>query len=458
MKNLISIILLIASFTYCIGQNYPAYRTERVAINSGKHSVKERIVEMEENEDTTVFCYTINVPDAAWLRVIFSKYDLGDNSYLEIHSLIDGSSQFHTQKSLEDWRNQSDFFNGDELEIKLNAKRGCKDVFFSIDTIIIGEKNVAAYIEKDLCGADDRDSSSDVRIGRLTTPGQGLGWVGTVWLTSNGAILTAAHVVDWDPFGGDGESDLLDSAFIEFSVPASDANGDINPAEEEDQYKIDFDNIIIPNRWGRGYDWAILRCLPNSITGLLPHQAQGSFFRITNGNPEEEDTIRVTGYGSDETPNSANGTLQTATGPYNYDSIVGNRHYHTYFVDAVGGNSGSPVIWEENGFAIGIHSISNCDSGEDGNIGTSVEHGPLEAALQNFHGENTIYVDTISLSQSEDGTIFAPYNTFQEGLNATPSGGKLFLTTGTYSGNNGIYINQEVTILPPATGVSIINP
>ena len=77
---------------------------------------------------------------------------------------------------------------------------------------------------------------------------------------------------------------------------------------------------------------------------------------------------------------------------------------------------------------IGIHTNGGCNP-PTGNAGTSLANDGLEAALQNFHGPNTIYVDTFTSSINEDDTIFYPFDTVSEGINAAINGGQLFITT-----------------------------
>ena len=74
-----------------------------------------------------------------------------------------------------------------------------------------------------LCdGDDDRVASADPRVGRLFLGGC------TVWLASNGSLLTAGHCADVDPdLNGpmlpDGCLDL--AGLVEFNFPASLSNG-----------------------------------------------------------------------------------------------------------------------------------------------------------------------------------------------------------------------------------------
>ena len=124
------------------------------------------------------------------------------------------------------------------------------------------------------------------------------------------------------------------------------------------------------------------------------------------------DNIRISGYGSDiGTPR--NQVQQTHTGPYTGESRNGANFWHSYQTDTMGGNSGSPIIWANNGFAIGIHTNAGCNrAGTGSNNGISFEHDPLETALQDLPGLNTVYVDTVQPPGSEDGTIFTHMTRF----------------------------------------------
>ncbi len=298
-----------------------------------------------------------------------------------------------------------------------------------------------------ICGTDDRIRTDDPRIGRLRRVHEDrVG--GTVWLVSNGLILTAGHVlVDNDR-----------EYYVELNIPSSEESGDPVPSAIEDRYLVDKSSIIGIDG-GLGNDWAVFLCYPNEITGLLPHQKQNAFYRMTNETPTINDITRITGCGSDIGIN--NQTVQTDTGLYLGETIQSSDDiYHRYEVDNENNNSGSPIIWESTGFTIGIHTHAGCIEFPPyyGNHGTSFENNGLENAIQSYYGPNTIYVDLISVSPNEDGTIFSPYNTISEGINATPNGGILFITTGTYNNTGSFEINKEITILPPACGEIVINP
>jgi len=288
----------------------------------------------------------------------------------------------------------------------------------SVPLCIAQEKNSILSI----CDNDDRIRTEDPRVGRFRRYDDQV--FGTVWLASNGAILTAGHAVGMEV-----------SWSIEFNIKSSLLWGGNVASEPEDIYVVDTSSIVSAYT-GMGNDWKIFRCFPNSITGLLPHQAQNDFFRMTNEVPEASDVIRITGCGVDDDPpgylsshNSDNQTIQMDNGPYvGETNINDNMVYHEYIVDTRSNNSGSPIIWMPGELTIGIHTNGGCNP-PTGNAGTSLANDGLEAALQNFHGPNTIYVDTFTSSINEDGTIFYPFDTVSEGINAAINGGQLFITT-----------------------------
>ena len=88
-----------------------------------------------------------------------------------------------------------------------------------------------------------------------------MGPEGTWWLTSNGLILTAGHVITLAVYEGD---------VIEFNVPPNNAAGEPQPANPNDQFPI---NFPIPATQycddGVGNDWAIVQCNPNGTGKTL---------------------------------------------------------------------------------------------------------------------------------------------------------------------------------------------
>ena len=69
---------------------------------------------------------------------------------------------------------------------------------------------------------------------------------------------------------------------------------------------------------------------------------------------------------------------QTHTGPW----MSANGTALNYAADTTGGNSGSPIVHEPTGIAIGIHTHGGCnDTPGTGNNGTSLTNPALAAAL-----------------------------------------------------------------------------
>jgi V8-like Glu-specific endopeptidase len=416
------------------------------------------------------FRQLVQIPGAVWLRLHFSEYDLGRNSTLTITSLQDGGDQRLDSRSLPQWENATAIFNGDTVEIELHADPNDEEAYFVLDSVVVGEPQDMPTTEADtsgdepspesLCGPDNRAASTDARVGRLYFGGC------TAYLISNGRLLTAGHCADLDPDRSgpllpDGVLDL--SGVVEFNVPPSQSNGTTVAADPDDQYPINTNSVV----WrydgegqGLGKDWAVFTVGPNSNTGLTPFQAQGGFFRTTNANPASGNTIRVTGMGADNTPpgstgnaNAQNFTNQTSTGGYVGESVSGSNIWHRYAVDTTGGSSGSPIIWNSNGFTIGIHTNAGCNTdGSGANSGTSFEVNALESAIDNHPGSNTIYADRTRLGATENGTIYHPHDTITEAVNAVPSGGKVSIVRGTYN-DTGTFNKQLIMVAPVGSAV-----
>ena len=389
--------------------------------------------------------HVVTITDAVWLQLHFGHYDLGQNSYITITSMQDGSDLRLNDKFMGIYEGNSAFFNGESLLITLHVAPGDQDVFYSIAAATVGEW--AGPPPESQCGpSDNRIPANDNRVGRLYLGGC------TAWMTNYGALFTAGHCTDLDPDGGgpglpDGNRDL--SGVVELNVPLWPGVANAN-----DQYPII--TAGVPNgpvagimQWeftgtaGLGADWGIFRCGPNANTGLTIHQA-GGFFRVTDKNPAAVNTMRITGFGADS--GSANFTNQTHTGPYVAEKSSGSRIWHEYQVDTEGGNSGSPIIWAglSNSVAIGIHTNAGCDDPltADGNNGTSMEYDPFQSAFDNFHpGSNEQYVDIgFALTWTEsarNGHANRPWANVFNGVNAIASGGALVLVKGNYFNQTG---------------------
>ncbi len=410
----------------------------------------------------TVIRGTVRVPEAKWLRLQVGEFNLGTKSFLMLTSLQDQGRQRLDARTLAEWGKSSAYFNGEAVDVELHVAAGEVGVFVRFTEVLVGEPRKDNQ-QFTLCGADNRVASTDARVGRINvanTRGAVSNPSCTAWLVSNGALLTAGHCVDADPDQGGPQlpDGIIDASFsssvVEFNVPATQNNGNTVFANPNDQYPIVFATIrynFNGNGTGLGRDWAVFGCSANPNTGLTPHQAQGSFFRMTNDTPSVGATLRVTGFGTDT--GAENQTLQTATGTYNGESSSNADVWLRYAVDTTGGNSGSPVIWEANGLAIGIHTTGGCTNSGGENTGTSFEHDPLENALQNFFGGNTVYVDNGHPTAVRNGTIFRPVSTVTTGVNQVGNGGTVSIVAGTYGDR--ITISKPVTLRAPAGTVVI---
>ncbi len=320
---------------------------ERYALDSGVHENQRAAAAVE------AYSAVVEVPDAPWLRLAFSDAALGTGSYLTVTSLQDGAVQHLDAAALAQWENTSAYFNGDAVEVKLFVAPGDEGVFARIEEVTVGD--VPPVDGRSQCGSqDDRTASSDPAAGRLLSVGC------TAWLIESGMFVSAGHCV------------ASGASVVQFNVPPSLPNGAIQNPPPADQYTVIGSSIVSANG-SIGNDWGVFRTQPNTQTGLTALQAQGAFFDVVRD--RSPTTIRITGYGVDDTPpgstggrNAQNQTQQTHTGP----SISNTGTTVRYQTDTEGGNSGSPVIDEATGRAIGVHTNGGCSTaGTGSNSGTS---------------------------------------------------------------------------------------
>jgi Trypsin-like peptidase domain/FG-GAP-like repeat len=363
---------------------------------------------------------TISIEGAEWLQIKFADFDLGTDGVLEISTETDQSQTF-TQDQLEDWEGLTAIFNGSQLTLTLTPGES-DEISATIEEIIIGlpgqdvERAESAapeplrnllgddldrYIPRDpprqpegsavqpegaaeaICGAnDDRVASNHPLSGRIMPIGC------TGWIIQSGALLTAGHCIN------------SSTQTVEFNVPASQSNGTTVSPAIRDQYRV-IASSIVDAFTGVGNDWALLRVLPNTETGLTPIAAQGGAFQLSNTTDPTD--VRITGYGVDGPGpsdggtfgngppwNADNQTQQTHTGALTEHSVGGpNSATLRYAVDTQGGNSGSPVLVEGGGdVGIGIHTNAGCSADGGANAGTSFRNQGLWAAIGNSFFSN----------------------------------------------------------------------
>jgi len=355
------------------GPPLPSTTTE-LAIDSGD------ILAPGANPAFTSF---LEAPDAPWVRLRFGEAtDLGDpdapedGAVILIISRLDGATQILDARSLAQWRRTSAYFNGPALDVRLLAPPDSGPYRLVIDDLIAGDPD--GDVATTICGAgDDRHPTDDPRVGRIL-PAVCTGWIVN---DCNRCMFTAGHCQD-----GDGLQ------VLQFNVPPSQPDGDMVMPPPEDQYAIDPDSIQGNGGNGLGNDWAHFGCFPNANTDLTPYEAQGDAFILAPkyaGNAAAEENpglLRVTGYGqaTDDLPPVWNFFLTTDTGEL--EGIDQTAILHS--VDTTPGNSGSPIIDELTGWALGIHTDGGCDPDlpENTNAGTASWHPDVQYAFQNGAG------------------------------------------------------------------------
>ncbi len=320
------------------------YHAQPYAVDSGVHNGRTT----GTAEVYQAFRTTVSVPDAPWLRLAFADVALGAGSYLTVTSLADGAQQRLDAAALAQWQNTTAYFNGDALEVVLHVAPGDAAAQFRTERVIVGEHGAP----ESQCGpTDDRTASNDPRSGRVLSVGC------TGWIIDDGKLVTAGHC-------------MSGSGTVQFNVPPSTVFGGLQHPGPEDQYAVDSGSRV----WtagGVGNDWGVFSVFSNTQTGLQPIDAQGASFSLRQDFGPA--TIRITGYGVDG--GAANQTQQTHTGPNAGSSGTTMR----YQADTEGGNSGSPVIDEATGEAVGVHTHGGCSAGS--NKGTSTFNTAFWTAL-----------------------------------------------------------------------------
>ena len=399
---------------------------------------------------------TLEAPGATWLRVEFNDCHLGAGSHVLLISEANQTSHRLNAVSMQQWSKCSGALKGGRVRVELHVAPGDSNVFASVSRVLAGERP-SGFFPATLCDGDSRVNTRDDRVGRMFGGGC------TAWLVSNGAVCSAGHCVS----GGPG-------SFFEVNVPASDADGSVNPAAPNDQFPIDNSNVLWQDSGGSGGDWGIYALFANNNTGERAHVGRG-FIRPTQVVPAAATSLRITGYGNDNTPtgttggnNSDHRTEQTSTGPYlgEFDNGGGNI-FHAYRTDTEPANSGSPMIWRLGSvdFSIGIHTDGGCASGGAGsNSGTSFNQSALATALNNYPaGGGERYLDTASATGTQNGTLFEPFRNLAAAYNSAPNGGQVLMVAGSYAGatagNTGTFgtAGKSVTLRAPVGSVVIGN-
>lgn len=349
--GIISIFIFTLLLSPIFGQNAEIpFHIEQYKLESGFYNGSG----IAESNSENVFTSIVKSEGAPWIAVRFSDANLGEDSYIIVKSLLDNHWQRLNAKSIKEWYYSSAYFNGEAVEISLFVAPNDKEVFINVEEVIVGEWVDNNGIESICDGNDFRVASNHPAVGRIISVGC------TGWIIPNGKIVSAGHCYA-------GSANVL-----QFNVPMSLPNGTIQHPGPQDQYSVNSASRVFANS-GVGNDWGVAEVFPNSVTTLMPIQAQNAFFTLVqNLGP---DTIRITGYGVDGPPpgfgsgvrDSTNQTQQTHKGPNANSTGVTMR----YRADTQGGNSGSPIIDEATGSSVGVHTHGGCTSTGGSNAGTS---------------------------------------------------------------------------------------
>lgn len=332
------------------------YPTRSVAVlhDSGFVANADAAARIVWSQDVTV--------QGDWLQLRFGEANLPSGSRLKIFSPTRPDwAQWHDAHSLADYRRHSCQFVGPTLRVELHAAPWTAGNRARVDEVLVHD--VGGVVETDtICGpTDDRVLGSDVRQCRLNAGC-------TAWLFSAYAVGTAGHCMSTGTAG----------KILHFNVPLSTSTGSAVPAHPNDQYAID--SFLQSLNAGVGQDWATMVAVRNSNTGLYPGQAQGSWYTVVGAPPVAAgQQIRITGYGS------GNGVSGSPTWNLVQKTHLGNRQTTTtanalrYDTDTTGGNSGSPVVLENTGEVIGVHTHGGCTATGGGNSGTDAARVDFDA-------------------------------------------------------------------------------
>lgn len=399
-----------------------------------------------------------------------SSCNLGTKSYVEITSILDGHSQQLNSETLSQWRNISAFLNGEYGKIDVYQHDTESGISCPVERLITTTISHTQQHQNpqctgtSLCGNSATDDLARIPsihpavarkiggipnvndpsfIGGSGNPEDGFHSGGSVWIASNGSIVSAGHVLD------------ISERFmqISFNNPASTANGAIQLPSPDHQYAVDYSSFISNETTSSGGDWAVFNVYPNPNTGVLPQEVQESFYRVGNANIPSTGT--KFGYGIDVYPsgpcgslNSANRTLQQT----NISSVTMNGTGFTYVGVNEGGDSGGPVTTLINSIEVVIGPNAYC-FGSTYSGGTNFLNTNFADALNELPGSTTEYIDSYHPSTLQNGSIFSPYKTIVDGISGATNGDQLSIVEGDY--DEALTISKPLTLIAPVGKVTI---
>lgn len=229
---------------------------------------------------------------------------------------------------------------------------------------------------KSICGInDDRQLSTDPKVARAASKFKEAGC--TVTMIGRSCAISVGHCV------GSLEK-------VSFNVPLS-LNRNPRASKREDIYYRTKDFLRYKDN-GAGNDWAVIKLLPNEITGQYPGDVQGHYEVDLNARLRINDIVRITGYGEDAQDSTGNFAQQTHKGAIKKLGSFFNKAKFSYAVDTKGGNSGSSVILERTNKIIGVHSHGGCHMENGYNQGTVISKNKIfkQVIQQCLNWENSL--------------------------------------------------------------------
>jgi len=217
--------------------------------------------------------------------------------------------------------------------------------------------SISTFAEnKTICGpTDDRVLSNDNKVARASKNSRDYGCTAT--MIGRSCAISVGHCV--------GSLEKLS-----FNVPLS-INTQAQPSKAEDTYYRTKDFLRYKDS-GSGNDWAVIRILPNKVTGQYPGDIQGYYQVDLKNTAKIGDIVRITGHGVDRQDDIRNFAQQTHVGKLAKLGSFWNKAKLGYSVDTMGGNSGSSVILEKTQKIIGVHSHGTCTESGGYNEGTLI--------------------------------------------------------------------------------------
>jgi hypothetical protein len=480
MMNKITILLLLPLLAFTSGslKSQPAdvpYHYQDVAVDFGVKQGKELTARMIEYsryfyynktkartlpfppESYITISEDIKVKEVApWIRLRFSDINLGENSYLEITSFQDNDVQYFNSQSLDEWENQTAFFAGNGVNIKLHIAPGDRNIAAKVKELTIGEFLGNQVPTDYLCYSDSRYSSGYPNVDGRILP---IGCTG--WVTAGGFYITAGHCLNVTSY---------DLQVIQFNVPESLCDGTLVPCSIQDQYPIIFSSRVY-QELDAGDDWGIFNVGTNSNSGKTPAETERSYYHLSKSLAPSY--ILVRGFGTDQNPSGCTGSYNSYSQTLQYDigSSLGEYFngssdvYFEYLVDTQGGSSGSVLqssgISGVSAHAIGVHTHGGCSPPSYGNKGTSFEADDTEAAMNSYWQSNCEYVDEGHHFSSTIGSSVLPHESIQTALNQADAGHgpgvsalELIMVAGSNNGSGGVY-NESVSYSGASNGVVI---